>query len=180
MSRLVAEARNFASLKHAGQEYAPGVPYTVHLDAVAKEVAPCGPQAQVVAYLHDVLEDTAVKRMDLRHRFGGDVEHKVGICTDEPGENRRARKAKTNIKLAAVDPPWVDTLVVKVADRLCNIRAAALHRPGLLDMYRREHAAFERAARRPGWADPWWAEMAALLAEPPAPIVSDVAFPEEP
>jgi (p)ppGpp synthase/HD superfamily hydrolase len=163
MTTPVAQARVFAVAAHGEQRYG-DQPYSVHLDAVAATLAPFGEEAQVVGYLHDVVEDTAVSLETIRAEFGERVAKLVSLVTDEPGANRRDRKARSNAKLAAVSGEDVLALVVKAADRLANLRAAAGGgAESKLGMYRREHPDFRRAAYRPGLCDDLWQEIDAVI-----------------
>ena len=160
----VADARAFAIAAHGDQAYGPH-PYAYHLDAVAAILEPYGPVAQVVGYLHDTIEDTAVTREEVEARFGAHVADCVAILTDEPGPNRKARKRLTYAKMARVDASRALALIAKAADRLANVRACtASGSDGMLAMYRDEHAAFRPAVFRDGLCDPLWDELDALLA----------------
>lgn len=65
---LVALAEQIAREGHQGQFRRGGeVPYIEHPKAVAARVGP-DEHAQVVAWLHDVLEDTSVTQDDLREK----------------------------------------------------------------------------------------------------------------
>ena len=164
MSGVVAEARAFALAAHGDQKYGDH-PYAFHLDAVVAILGRYGEDAQVIGYLHDVVEDTAVTLDHVRGRFGDRVANCVALVTDEPGPNRRARKTRTNAKLARVDREYELALVVKAADRLANVRASAGASSGSkLDMYRAEHPAFRQAAYRPGLCDELWEELERILA----------------
>ncbi len=166
MLESAAHARTFALAAHGGQRYGDH-PYSFHLDAVAAVLAPYGEEAQVVGYLHDVIEDTATTRADVERQFGGRVAALVSLVTDEAGANRKERKAKTNAKLAGVGPEQSLALIVKAADRLANLRASAEGGAGSkLGMYRGEHPAFRQAAFRPGLCDELWAEMGRILGTP--------------
>jgi (p)ppGpp synthase/HD superfamily hydrolase len=157
------EARAFAVAAHGDQKYGDR-PYSYHLDAVAALVAPYGDEAAVVAYLHDIVEETTTTIEEIARRFGQQVATCVELLTDEPGANRRERKAKTHAKLATVQGPLALVLVVKAADRLANVRACVQdHRQGLWQMYRSEHAAFRQAAYRRDLCEPLWTELDALL-----------------
>lgn len=163
MGEEVSRAREFAIAAHGDQKYG-DQPYSIHLDAVVELLAPFGELAQVIGYLHDVVEDTAVTLDAVRQAFGDPVATRVALVTDEPGANRRERKAKTNAKLSTVSDEDALALVVKAADRLANLRASA--RGGAdskLDMYRREHPAFRAAAYRSGLCDELWREMDRIL-----------------
>jgi len=172
MAEAVTRAREFAVAAHGDQRYG-DQPYAVHLDAVVELLAPFGEQAQVVGYLHDVVEDTAVPLDAVRAQFGDRVAACVALVTDEPGANRRERKAKTNAKLASVSADNALALVVKAADRLANLRASASSgSESKLGMYRREHPAFREAAYRLELCDVLWQEMEIIVgggqsAEPP-------------
>lgn len=164
MDEAVARAREFAVAAHGDQRYG-GRPYVVHLDAVAEMVAPFGEVAQVVGYLHDVIEDTAVPLETVRREFGDRVATCVALLTDEPGADRRERKAKTYAKLSAVAGDDVLALIVKAADRLANLRASTgVGSESKLDMYRREHPEFRAAAHRPKLCDALWLEMDRIVA----------------
>jgi len=159
------EARSFAIAAHGSQLYG-DQPYVVHLDAVVASLADFGEQAQIIGYLHDVVEDTDVPLQTLREEFGDRVATCVALVTDEKGVNRKERKALTNAKLAAVSGENQLALIVKAADRLANLRMSARSTEGSkLDMYRHEHAAFRQAAFRPGLCDALWAEMDRIIAE---------------
>jgi (p)ppGpp synthase/HD superfamily hydrolase len=160
-----AEARAFAIEAHGAQTYGGG-PYVTHLDAVAALV-PNTPSLKAVAYLHDVLEDTAVGYVVLADRFGPTIADAVELVTDPDGTNRKERKAKLHARLAALslsDPAPPLALHVKVADRLANVRACVQSADTRLSMYRREHEDFRPAAFRAGLCDSLWAELDALLA----------------
>lgn len=86
---------------HGEQRYG-DQPYVYHLDGVAGLLLPYGRTAQVIGYLHDVVEDTPVTVADIERTFGGLIAQCVALLTDEPGETRAARKAKTYAKLALV------------------------------------------------------------------------------
>ncbi len=88
----------------------------------------------------------------------------VDLLTDQPGANRKERKAKTYAKLAEVTGPTELALLVKVADRLANVRACVEDRKvSLWELYRSEQAAFRQAAYRLGLCDDQWEELDRLL-----------------
>lgn len=161
-----ARARAFAVRAHGAQLYG-SRPYAWHLDMVAAILEPWGGEAQVVGWLHDVIEDTDVTREQVAAEFGPFVAECVALLTDEPGATRRDRKPATYRKLARVEGRAELALIVKAADRLANVRCCVADRAArLLRTYRDEHALFREAARRPGLCDPLWDELDALLAPP--------------
>ena len=160
---LVEKAKAFAAISHDGQMYG-AEPYMVHLDAVAQIVSGDN-TAVVIAYLHDVVEDTPVTLLDIATCFGGFIAECVGILTDEPGGNRKERKAKSHAKLSKVMPEHYTALKVKTADRLANLRAcvSAQGNMRLFEMYRKEHIAFWGAVYRPELCEELWREMDAIM-----------------
>lgn len=171
-SGLIKAARDFALAAHAGQAYGP-LPYRFHLEMVARLASRYGPRAEAVAWLHDVLEDTHVDYEDLAFEFGEWVAELVRSLTDEPGQNRRERKGRTNEKLRRLPESHEDARAVKACDRLANVWAAALSDPGKLEMYRREHAAFREALRVPGLHEELWEAMDAALGPRPGESAGD-------
>jgi len=172
----MASAREFAIKAHGDQRYGKepdAPPYSVHLDQVARLVATVleGPpwpgtltgwgydqaaSAVAVAYLHDVVEDTDCTLDDVKAAFGSQVAEAVALVTDEPGKNRKERKAKTYAKLANAPTSTAGLVarIVKAADRLANVRACKKNgNEGLLRMYQKEHSAFRQAVRLPGLCD---------------------------
>jgi (p)ppGpp synthase/HD superfamily hydrolase len=161
----VVRARAFAVAAHGDQRYGNHA-YVHHLDAVVQLLDPYGPDAQVVGYLHDVVEDTQVPLDQIRADFGDLAAACVALVTDGPGGNREQHKAATNAKLSQIDAggPKRLALIVKAADRLDNLNECVRDSGGSkLEMYRREHPAFRAAAFRPGLCDGLWERLEAIL-----------------
>ncbi|MCB9745514.1 MAG: bifunctional (p)ppGpp synthetase/guanosine-3',5'-bis(diphosphate) 3'-pyrophosphohydrolase [Alphaproteobacteria bacterium] len=167
MSTRIEEARALALRAHGDQRYGEH-PYAWHLQRVVELAEPYGEDAVVAAWLHDAVEDTPLTLDEVRAAFGDPVADAVDLVTDVEGPNRKARKAATYARLAAVpaDGPRALALIVKAADRLANLRASRdEHKGGLLKMYQREHETFRRSAWRAGLCDDLWAEMDRIVAE---------------
>lgn len=161
---MLDEARAFAVTAHHTQRYGDR-PYSYHLDQVAALLLPFGNTAQVIGYLHDVVEDTDIKLADVELQFGDFVAQCVGLLTDPLGNSRAERKAKTYKKLSQVVGPTELALIVKTADRLANVRACiADGNQRLLSVYRAEHSDFRNAAYRQNLCDNFWQELDRLLA----------------
>lgn len=113
-------ARDFAIIAHGDQRYG-DQPYVIHLDAVAAIVEAWNFRGAVLdaAYLHDVIEDTAITHADLASIFGQRVADMVWAVTAEDG-TRDQRMASIYAKVAKDG----SAAVVKVADRIANIEAA--------------------------------------------------------
>jgi guanosine-3',5'-bis(diphosphate) 3'-pyrophosphohydrolase len=165
MSTTIEKARLYAVAAHGNQQYGDR-PYSFHLDAVAALAEPYGEDAVVVAYLHDTVEDTDVTLASIEAEFGSRVAACVSLLTDEPGANRKERKARTYAKLAQAKGETELALVVKVADRLANVRACIADRKvSLWRLYQSEQQAFKKAAFRSGQCDPLWSELDRFLAD---------------
>lgn len=164
---MSTDARAFAIAAHGDQKYGE-LPYVHHLDQVAALAAPHGSEAQTVAYLHDVVEDTGTSLADIEARFGAHVAACVDLLTDGPGATRKERKAKAYARMAGVRGPLELALLVKAADRLANVRACVADGfESQWRTYQGEHPTFRQAAHRPGLCDDLWEELDRLMAQWP-------------
>jgi (p)ppGpp synthase/HD superfamily hydrolase len=128
----VAKARAFAIAAHsaAGQvrKYT-GEPYHVHPAEVAQIVtARGGDQAQIcAAWLHDVVEDTAVTIELIETEFGKDVAELVGWLTDvsKPEDGNRAERK--GIDRAHTGMATLDAKMIKLADLISNTSSIVEH-----------------------------------------------------
>lgn len=145
---LIGFAKKFASIAHAeiGQTY-DGKPYSVHLDAVVEMLMNFGETDKALlaaGYLHDVVEDVGVKISTIEDLFGPKVAALVGALTDEPGENRKERKAKTYPKIRGCP----GAVQLKLADRIANIQnGIETGNKRMFLMYRKEQPDFEKNLR---------------------------------
>lgn len=156
-------AREFAIQAHADQLYGTE-PYVVHLDAVAAIAAAYGETVTIIAYLHDVVEDTPIQIEQIHEMFGDLVADCVALLTDAAGATRKERKTKTYAKLAEVRGRLELALVVKVADRLANVRACINNnKQDLLAVYRDEQRIFKASAYRTNLCDELWQSLDLLL-----------------
>lgn len=138
MGDLVNRARTFAIEAHKDTRYGK-LPYEYHLRAVVEAMPPdASEEALAAAWLHDVVEDTEVTLFDIREKFGGRVARLVDSVTDEPGPNRKVRKAGMYKKLMAAPP---EARAIKLADRIANTEAS-IENPKLGEMYRKEFPEF--------------------------------------
>lgn len=115
----VAIAKALAGKFHSGQTYG-NVPYTAHLQQVVDSVAKGTTDSRMleVAFLHDILEDTACTAEVLMALFEDNVVHAVVAITRAPGESKEdyLRKVKSNHMAR----------IVKIHDSLCNLRASVM------------------------------------------------------
>ncbi len=144
---IVEEAKTWATQYHAEQMYG-DVPYTHHLQQVVDilQTVNATETELAVGWLHDILEDTPVDVQQLEQTFGKDITECVRLLTDPPGKNRKERKQLLYERLYALDerdPIGKAVLLVKLADRLANVRnTIATSNRGLLSMYAKEYATF--------------------------------------
>lgn len=156
-------AREFAIKRHGDQPYGDH-PYHVHLDEVAEIVSIYGVTAIVVAYLHDVVEDTDTTIEEIELLFGSFVAQCVAVLTDERGANRKERKIKTYAKMVKVSGDLELSLIVKAGDRLANLRKCVEEaNKNLLTMYKDEHALFRQSVYRPSLCENLWLEIEEIV-----------------
>ncbi|WP_420120632.1 HD domain-containing protein [Nakamurella sp.] len=81
-------AADLARSAHAGQTDQSGAPYIDHPARVAARVraAGHGAQAQIVAWLHDIVEDTDVTLDRIEREFGPQIAGAVDALTRRPDE----------------------------------------------------------------------------------------------
>jgi guanosine-3',5'-bis(diphosphate) 3'-pyrophosphohydrolase len=160
---MLHKARIFAIHAHGDQMYGDN-PYIYHLDKVASLLVDHGEDAQVIGYLHDVLEDTKTSYLEIKNIFGDLTANCVSLLTDESGQTRAERKAKTYAKLALAEGSHTLALIVKTADRLANVNECVNQgNQKLLFVYRQEHPEFKKAVFRPGLCDGLWLLLDALI-----------------
>ena len=153
------DARRFAEAAHADQRYGEA-PYVTHLSAVRAVLGDFGhggPLA-VAAWLHDVVEDTAVTRDEVEARFGAEVAALVWAVTGV-GATRKERNASAYEKIRAHPP----AAVLKLADRIANVEASRTV-PEKLEKYRAEWGAFHAHLGQLGEAR-MWARLKVALGE---------------
>ncbi|MFA3789502.1 HD domain-containing protein [Aliiglaciecola sp. SL4] len=164
MAKEQVKAREFAVKLHADQKYGKH-PYSYHLDDVAAKAKAFGKDAEVIAYLHDVVEDTSATIEDIEYQFGKLVADCVAVVTDEKGATRQERKKKTYQKMAKVTGETELALIVKVCDRLSNVKTSVKDQNSkMFSMYCREHDVFRTSAYRQGLCDELWQELDKLIA----------------
>lgn len=123
------DALDFASELHAGQRRKSGAPYISHPCAVAeilvKEMNFTDPVLLAAALLHDVVEDIPwISLEDVETRFGVQVAELVDGCTKLTRYHldRAALKDLTHSKIFISASRRLGVLIIKLADRLHNLR----------------------------------------------------------
>jgi GTP diphosphokinase / guanosine-3',5'-bis(diphosphate) 3'-diphosphatase len=123
--RLIERAYEVAAHWHDGQMRKSGDPYITHPLAVATILAELGMNQETIcaALLHDTIEDTAYKLNDLRREFGDDVAALVdGVTKLDKVKYGEAAEAETVRKMVVAMSRDIRVLVIKLADRLHNMR----------------------------------------------------------
>ena len=124
---LIQKAYVYAATAHAGQTRLSGEPYLSHPLAVADTLAEMGfDESTVVAgLLHDTVEDTKATLEELDENFGEDVADIVDGVTKIsmiPFENKEEAQAENIRKMILAMSHDMRVLMVKLADRLHNMR----------------------------------------------------------
>ncbi|MBU2600011.1 bifunctional (p)ppGpp synthetase/guanosine-3',5'-bis(diphosphate) 3'-pyrophosphohydrolase [bacterium] len=125
--RLVEKAYLFAELAHRGTKRASGEPFIIHPVCVAEILTDLKLDLYsiVCGLLHDTLEDTKVTLKDLKVTFGEVIAELVeGVShlkkiTDQSHEERKIENLRKLLLATAKD---IRVILVKLADRLHNIR----------------------------------------------------------
>ncbi len=127
---LVTRAYSVAASAHAGQVRKSGEAYIHHPLAVATIVADLGLDDITVAaaLLHDAVEDTGVTLAEVARDFGADVGAIVdGVTKLEriQFDSREEQQAATMRKMLVAMAKDVRVLIIKLSDRLHNMRTLA-------------------------------------------------------
>jgi len=139
----------FAAHKHRDQRRkdAEASPYINHPIALAEVLAGEGGitdlEVLAAALLHDTIEDTATTLEELRQEFGARIAAMVAEVTDDK-ELPKAERKRLQIERAAGISPGAK--LVKLADKICNLRDVAVRPPAKWDLARRREY-FEWAKR---------------------------------
>src|SRR5580693_1514738 len=118
---MVRRAYDIAAERHREQLRTSGEPYLMHLLEVAHILADLRLDATTLtaALLHDVIEDTEFPVSRITERFGAEVVTKIGRLKMMAPE---ARQAETVRKMVLAMVHDVRVVLVKLADRLHNMR----------------------------------------------------------
>ncbi|QMU78743.1 bifunctional (p)ppGpp synthetase/guanosine-3',5'-bis(diphosphate) 3'-pyrophosphohydrolase [Streptacidiphilus sp. PB12-B1b] len=129
---LLGRAYEVAEASHRGQTRKSGEPYITHPLAVTMILAQLGAEttALVASLLHDTVEDTAVTLDQVRAGFGDEVAYLVdGVTKLEKVDFGAAAEAETFRKMLLATGEDVRVMVIKLADRLHNMRTIRHMKP---------------------------------------------------
>ncbi|MEE0742445.1 MAG: bifunctional (p)ppGpp synthetase/guanosine-3',5'-bis(diphosphate) 3'-pyrophosphohydrolase [Emergencia sp.] len=131
---LIGRAYDTARSLHDGQLRKSGEPYLIHPIAVAKILAELGmdDEALVGGLLHDVVEDTEYTREQLVEDFSEEIAllvegvTKLGSIKFDSKEEAQAENLRKMFLAMSKD---IRVLIIKLADRLHNMRTLEFMRP---------------------------------------------------
>ena len=123
----IGKAYDVAAKMHDGQMRKSGEPYLIHPLAVTKILAELGMDEDtlIAGLLHDVVEDTEYTNEQLTEAFGEQVALLVDGVTKIGAlayENKEQRQAETLRKMFLAMSKDIRVLIIKLADRLHNLR----------------------------------------------------------
>lgn len=130
----IRKAYVYSALAHKGQVRLSGEPYLIHPLEVASIIADLKMDAASVTagLLHDTLEDTLTSMEELSARFGEEVTTlvegltKISKISFKTSEERQAENFRKMILAMVKD---IRVLIIKLADRLHNMRTLQFQRP---------------------------------------------------
>ncbi|MFN7087212.1 MAG: HD domain-containing protein [Burkholderiales bacterium] len=129
---LVLRAVAFAAHKHRDQrrknkEASPYINHPIQLATVLWEEGRVRDATVIAAaLLHDTLEDTETSWQELRGEFGEEIADIVLEVTDTPWIKKELRK---RLQVARARHSSAKARLVKLADKICNLRDIAAHPP---------------------------------------------------
>ncbi len=132
----IQAARALAERMHEGQFDKSGLPYVTHPERVASRLD--SPEAQVVGWLHDTVEDTPLTVFDIEAQFGPETAAAVDAISrrdDEGWEEYIERVAKNPVARK-----------VKISDLVDNSNLSRLPTVTMKDVKRQ--AKYNRALKR--------------------------------
>jgi guanosine-3',5'-bis(diphosphate) 3'-pyrophosphohydrolase len=137
---LLLKALAFAADKHRDQRRkdAEASPYINHPIALADVLVNEGGVTDVevlcAALLHDTVEDTATSHEELVDAFGSRIARIVAEVTDDQTLSKAQRK---RLQVEHAQRLSAEAKLVKLADKICNLRDVASHPPAHWDLARR-------------------------------------------
>lgn len=131
---IIDRAYIYSARMHEGQVRLSGEPYLAHPLEVANILADMKLDVTSVAaaLLHDALEDTKATPEDLKNMFGEETTHIVSGVTKlsrfsfKSSADRQAESIRKMILAMADD---IRVIMIKLADRLHNMRTLQFHKP---------------------------------------------------
>ena len=173
--RRVRDAYRFADEAHLGQFRASGEPYITHPIAVAGLCAEWKLDAQAImaALMHDAMEDCGISKAELIERFGAPTADLVDGLTKLDKlrfSTREESQAESFRKMLLAMTRDVRVILVKLADRLHNMRTMEAVERSQAAADRRRDARDLRADRAPPRPQPDLPRAAGALVQAPEAV----------
>jgi len=128
---IARDAITMIKYAHQGKRRKSGEPFYTHPLQVAMILLTVtkDPDAILAALLHDVVEDTALSLDQIAYQYGRRVAYLVQKLThlDPTGKKTTLTKAENHAQLAAAENK--EAVLIKLADRLHNMRTIRCHKP---------------------------------------------------
>lgn len=146
---LIMRAAAFAAHKHRDQrrkdEFAsPYINHPLSLACVLTEEGGVDDVATIcAALLHDTVEDTDTSFEELEREFGAEIAGIVREVTDDKALDKATRKA---LQIEHAAQASTKAKLVKLADKICNVRDVAQNPPADWELKRRQEY-FDWSAR---------------------------------
>ena len=130
----IRAAYEMARLAHAGQFRRDGSPYVSHCVAAADISVDIGldEDSIIAALLHDVIEDTNLTHEDIARQFGtavADIVEGVTKLTRVQYTSKEDEQAENLRKMLMAMAKDIRVILIKIADRLHNMRTMAYQSP---------------------------------------------------
>lgn len=140
---LIEKAYKLAAEKHKDQKRKSGEPYIIHPVETAKILAGLGMDEETIiaGLLHDIIEDTDYTDEEMREEFGDEIAllvdgvTKLGNLVYETREEAQAENLRKMFLAMSKD---IRVLIIKLADRLHNMRTIDYMTPQKIEEKSRE------------------------------------------
>ena len=130
----IRAAYDLAKTAHSGQLRKDGSPYVTHVVAAADITVDMGldEDSVIAALLHDVIEDTPLTHADIAHQFGpavADIVEGVTKLTRVQYTSKEDEQMENLRKMLMAMAKDIRVILIKIADRLHNMRTMAYQTP---------------------------------------------------
>jgi len=137
---LLLRSVSFAAEKHRHQrrkdaQASPYINHPIELTTLLREAGIGDPVVLCAALLHDTIEDTDTTEEELRRHFGAEIAETVLEVTDD---KRLARADRKRLQIEHAAHISDRAKLVKLADKICNLRDMARAPPSGWSQERRQ------------------------------------------